>query len=74
MIPNTGDLLEIDGAASVQFGVRPIRFRVTKVHAWAASDGWLWMDGYELDAHGNAVVKRTVFVRTSGLRRASGTR
>ncbi|MER7267716.1 hypothetical protein ABT344_05350 [Micromonospora carbonacea] len=64
-----GDLLHVTGAASVQF-VRPILFRVIRVHEdWHTYHGWLWLDGYEVDARGDAVARRSIFVQPAGLRR-----
>jgi hypothetical protein len=54
-------------AASVQFAV-PMLFRVIRVHDWPTYDGWLWLDGYELNAAGDAVERRSIFVQLSGLR------
>ncbi|MGC4888576.1 hypothetical protein [Micromonospora sp. DT227] len=70
MTPRAGELLEISRAASVQF-VRPIMFRVIRTLDWTTYDGWAWLEGYELDAAGDAVARRTVFVRPAGLRRLS---
>ena len=68
MTPRSGELLEISRAASVQF-VRPIMFRVIRTLDWTTYDGWAWLEGYELDAAGDAVARRTVFVQPAGLRR-----
>ncbi|WP_281942605.1 hypothetical protein [Micromonospora sp. AKA38] len=70
MTPRAGELLEISRAASVQF-VRPIMFRVIRRLDWTTYDGWAWLEGYELDAAGDAVARRTVFVQPAGLRRLS---
>ncbi|WP_431893846.1 hypothetical protein [Micromonospora haikouensis] len=67
-----GDLLHVTRAASVQF-VRPIFFRVIRVHEdWHTYHGWLWLDGYEVDARGEAVARRSIFVQPAGLRRLAG--
>ncbi|MFG1845759.1 hypothetical protein [Micromonospora carbonacea] len=34
-------------------------------------DGWCWVDVYQLDARGEAVERRTIFVRPDGLRRGA---
>ncbi|MBB5829831.1 hypothetical protein [Micromonospora carbonacea] len=34
-------------------------------------DGWCWLDVYQLDARGEAVERRTIFVRPDGLRRGA---
>lgn len=64
-----GDVLIVDRAASVQFR-RPIRFRLIRVLDWITYDGWVWLDGYELDARGDAVARRSIFVMKAGLRSA----
>ncbi|MFI1192106.1 hypothetical protein ACH4T9_02330 [Micromonospora sp. NPDC020750] len=47
--------------------VKPIVFRVIRVHDWPTYDGWLWADGYQLDGHGDAVARRSQFVMFAGL-------
>lgn len=65
-----GDLLLIDGRASVQFtGDRRLRFRVLSVDPKPTYHGWVWLSGYVLDDHGEAVERRDVFVQVAGLRR-----
>ncbi|WP_434739855.1 hypothetical protein [Micromonospora sp. SH-82] len=64
-----GDLLHVTRDASVQF-IHPIVFRVIRVrHEWQTYHGWLWLDGYQVDDRGEAVLRRTIFVRPAGLRR-----
>jgi hypothetical protein len=67
VLPRSGDVLQVTRAASVQFAV-PMLFRVIRVHDWPTYDGWLWLDGYELDPSGDAVERRSIFVQLSGLR------
>ena len=67
MLPRSGDVLHVTRAASVQF-LRPITFRVIRVHDWPTYDGWVWLDGYELNATGDAVNRRSIFVQAAGLR------
>ncbi|MEH1013394.1 hypothetical protein V6U90_09805 [Micromonospora sp. CPCC 206060] len=63
-----GDVLHLTRAASVQF-VTPILFRLIRVQQdWITYDGWVWLDGYEIRANGEAVARRSVFVQRSGLR------
>ncbi|MFI6227088.1 hypothetical protein ACIBCR_07165 [Micromonospora echinospora] len=64
-----GDLFEVTAAASVQFTVRPIVFRLIRVLDRVTFDGWIWLDGYQLDARGDAVARRSIFVQPAGLRR-----
>jgi hypothetical protein len=67
VLPRSGDVLHVTRAASVQF-LRPIMFRVIRVHDWPTYDGWLWLDGYELNATGDAINRRSIFVQRAGLR------
>lgn len=63
-----GALLWLDTQASVQFTTRPIRYRVIRLQDWDTYDGWIWLDGYELDAAGDAIERRAVFVLIKGVR------
>jgi hypothetical protein len=65
--PKAGDILHVTRDASVQFAT-PIFFRVIRVHDWPTYDGWLWLDGYQLNAAGDAVERRSIFVQVNGLR------
>lgn len=67
MLPRCGDVLHVTRAASVQF-LRPILFRVIRVLDLPTFDGWIWLDGYELNATGEAVSRRSIFVQRVGLR------
>jgi hypothetical protein len=42
-------------------------FRVIRVHDWQTYDGWAWLDGYQLNASGDAVERRSIFVQLQGL-------
>ena len=67
-LPRPGDVVLVGGAASVQFaGPNGLRFRVIRVHDWPTYDGWAWLDGYQLNAAGDAVERRSIFVQLSGL-------
>jgi hypothetical protein len=69
MLPKSGDVVHLARAASVQFdGNRAILFRVIRVHDWPTYDGWVWLDGYQLNTVGDAVERRSVFVQIDGLR------
>ncbi|GAB3068474.1 hypothetical protein GCM10027186_21880 [Micromonospora schwarzwaldensis] len=64
-----GDLLHLTRAASPQF-TRPIFFRLIKIRAELHTyDGWVWLEGYQLDAKGEAIARRELFVLQSGVRR-----
>jgi hypothetical protein len=65
-MPRSGDVLRVTRAASVQF-TEPMMFRVIRIHDWPTYDGWAWLDGYELDAMGDAVQRRSIYVRLHGL-------
>ena len=68
-----GDLLHITRAASVQF-VRPFHFRLIRVMTDRITyDGWVWLEGYQLDERGDAVARRELFVQPAGLRKLSPT-
>jgi hypothetical protein len=65
--PRAGDVLKVTAQASVQF-LKPIRFRVIRIHDWTTTfEGWIWLDGYQLDDAGNAVERRSIYVREQGL-------
>ncbi|MFG1803334.1 hypothetical protein ACGFI4_24645 [Micromonospora carbonacea] len=64
-----GDVLHITKACSVQF-IRPIMFRLIKVRTDLITyDGWVWLEGYELDARGDAVARRELFLVKEGIRK-----
>jgi hypothetical protein len=63
-------VLRVTRAASVQF-IEPLLFRVIRVHDWPTYDGWVWLDGYQLNASGEAVERRSIFVQVSGLQPAN---
>ncbi|MEU7901881.1 hypothetical protein [Actinoplanes sp. NPDC049118] len=66
-LPRAGEVVYVGMAASVQFA-QPILFRVVRVHDWPTYEGWVWLDGYELDPAGDTVERRSIFVQASGLR------
>ncbi|MFC5944369.1 MULTISPECIES: hypothetical protein [Micromonospora] len=68
-----GDVLHLTRAASPQF-VEPITVRVIReVPDRHTYHGWTWIEAYELDARGDAVAKRELFVLREGLHRLAGT-
>ncbi|GAB3814183.1 hypothetical protein [Micromonospora zhanjiangensis] len=68
MNPQTGDVVRIGAAASVQFGGdRALLMRVTSVDPKPTYHGWIWLTGYVLDHTGEAINKREVFVQVAGL-------
>lgn len=58
-------------AASVQFAASPLLFRVIRVDDRSTYDGWAWLDGYELNASGEAIDRRSIFVQVGGLQPAT---
>ncbi|HCT75378.1 MAG TPA: hypothetical protein DGG94_09250 [Micromonosporaceae bacterium] len=68
MSPQAGDILQVGREASVQFR-HPMMFRVIRVHDWPTYDGWMWLDGYQLNSAGDAVERRSIFVQQAGLKR-----
>lgn len=67
--PAPGDLLIIDGQASVQFaGDRTLIFRVVSVCDRPTYEGWAWLTGYVINRRGDATTKREVYVQLAGLR------
>jgi len=66
VVPRSGDVLQVNRDASVQFR-EPMLFRVIRVHDWPTYDGWAWLDGYQLNAAGDAVERRSIFVQVKGL-------
>ena len=63
-----GQVLHVTSRASVQFVMRPILFRLIRVKDITAPVGWVYLDGYELDASGKAVERREILVQPAGLR------
>lgn len=67
-----GQLLELDRAASPQFAARTVRLRVVReLTDRPTYHGWLWLAGYELDARGDAIRLRELYVRRAGIRQLS---
>jgi hypothetical protein len=68
MVPRPGEVVVVGPSASVQFaGRQGFRFRVIQVDSRPTYDGWIWLDGYQLDVSGQAIARRKIFVRRSGL-------
>ncbi len=64
-----GESLRLDQVCSPQF-VRPIMVRVVGVLDRPTYPGWVWVEGYELDASGDALRRRQLFIRHDGTRPA----
>lgn len=69
MLPQPGHVYRVTAKASVQFAARhPFLFRMIRVHEWKPyCEGWLWLEGYEVTPSGEAVSRRTIYVRPDGL-------
>lgn len=65
-LPRGGDIIYITRKASVQF-VTPMAFRVIRCHKWPTYEGWVWLDGYQLNNRGEAVLRRSIFVQIAGI-------
>ncbi|BCJ48376.1 hypothetical protein GCM10010168_76980 [Actinoplanes ianthinogenes] len=69
MIPRPGDVVIVDGKASVQFAdTRGLLFRVISVSDRSTYEGWTWLQGYSINSAGVAIERREIFVRHDGLR------
>jgi hypothetical protein len=68
-LPKANQLLRITRAASEQFvAVEPFNFRVIATHIYGSTPhGCAWIDGYQLDHHGDALERRSLFVQLAGL-------
>jgi hypothetical protein len=63
-----GVVVQVGAAAAVQFaGGRGFAFRAIRRHDWATCVGDAWLDGYQVDAAGEAVERRSIFVLIDGL-------
>ncbi|MFC3502401.1 hypothetical protein ACFOOK_15700 [Micromonospora krabiensis] len=72
-LPTPGDLVIVDGRASVQFaGDRALTVRVVSVGDRPTYPGWIWLTGYVLNRRGEATAKRDLYVRPEGLRHHAG--
>ncbi|TDC43175.1 hypothetical protein [Micromonospora sp. KC213] len=63
-----GELFYVTRRASPQF-VKPIYFRLIRVLDLSTYQGWIWLDGYELNAAGDATERREIYVQKEGLKR-----
>lgn len=44
-----------------------ITVRVIRVLDWSTYDGWLWLEGYQLNDSGDAMFSRCLYVRCDGI-------
>ncbi|WP_083936731.1 hypothetical protein [Longispora albida] len=65
--PKPGDVLRLTRASSPQFA-KGLLLRVTKLSDRRSSvSGWAWVEGYQLNSAGDAVLKREVFINLASL-------
>lgn len=70
MMLRSGDVVRVGPAASVQFRTgNGFDFRVIKVSHRMHLAAEAWVDGYQLNSVGEAVERRSIFVRLAGLTR-----
>lgn len=65
----SGVILSVGPPANVQFNP-PILFRLIRVmEEWTrlTYEGWCWLNGYQLDGYGSALIQRHIFVQIKGL-------
>ncbi len=68
--PQPGDVVYVGPRASGQFSAQSaFTFRMIHVHQRPTYHRWRWLDGHQLDANGDAVERREIFVQTAGLLR-----
>ncbi|GIG57162.1 hypothetical protein Lfu02_15340 [Longispora fulva] len=66
--PKPGDVLILDREASPQFTGLAMRVRVIKaVERRSSVSGWASFEVYQLDQHGEAVARRSVFLHVAAL-------
>jgi hypothetical protein len=66
MTPRPGQIVQIGRPASVQFN-QPFPFRVIGVNPKTTCEGWVYLDGYQLNIRGEAIERRTLFVQLNGV-------
>jgi hypothetical protein len=70
--PRAGDVVFVGYSASMRFGgAKAFNSRIIRVDAAPMYEGWAWLEGYQLGPDGDAVDRRSIFVRCAGLRPAS---
>lgn len=74
MLPRSGDVVRLGRNASPQFQREPLLMRMVRVLDWTTNDEtWVWLDGYQLDASGDATERRQVYVSIAGIEVIAGT-
>jgi hypothetical protein len=64
-----GDIVLVGRPASVQFaGPAGFAFKILHVDCRPTYEGWVWLDGYQLNRRGHPVLRRRIFVREAGFR------
>lgn len=63
-----GAIVRVNGDASCQFAGQDFLLRVIGTDTYGSTPtGWLWIDGYVLNACGEAVDRRRLFLQPAGL-------
>ena len=61
--------MSIGHAASVQFGGdNGFNFQIIRIDGTPTYEGWLWLDGYQLNPSGDATERRRIVVQSARLR------
>lgn len=63
-IPQTGDVVLVNAAASVQFARKPMWFKVRTVNQKSLFSGWLWLEGSDIM---RKTKRRWIYVDGTGL-------
>lgn len=68
-----GRIYHVGADCGVPHGFRPIHFRVIAVGQESTWAGMAFLEGYELDRHGQGVARRRIYVIVAGLVDVTGT-
>jgi hypothetical protein len=67
-MPKAGEVLYLAEGCGVPWEYLPALVRVIRVHDWSTWPGMAWLDGYQLNAAGDAVERRSVYVQVAGIK------
>jgi hypothetical protein len=67
-MPQSGDVIQLGKGCGVPWEYLPTLVRVIRMHDWTTSQGMAWIDVYQLNADGDAVARRSVYVQVSGIK------
>lgn len=65
-MPRPGRTYLVTRAASCQF-VNPILFRLIRISDKPTYHGWAWLEGYQVNSQGAAILRREIFVQPDHL-------